>query len=80
MRILDEPKTKKSAACDGFKAETLKVISGYIHTPLTYIINKSLYFGFLRAAIKSSIVTVYKSGDEKKVTNYRPISLSNIIE
>lgn len=80
MKTINDLKNKKSAGSDGLKAETLKIISKYISKPLTYIINKCFDMGFYPAAFKSSIVIpVYKSGDEKKVTNYRPISLTTTL-
>jgi Notch-like protein len=48
----------------------------YICTPLTHICNKSILSGDFPDRTKFSIVKyIYKKGDKKNPTNYRPITL-----
>lgn len=80
IRIISDLKNKKAPGDDGLKAETLKLISEYIASPLTYIINKMFQLGKFPTALKLSIVTpIFKNGDKSEMGNYRPVSLiSNI--
>lgn len=68
---------KESAAgWDGITPLVLKKIKNHIVPPLTDLINRCLNAGVFPSDLKKSIVVpIYKSGDRKKVTNYRPISL-----
>ena len=51
-----------------------------VSLPLSIIFNLSLSSGTVPAAWKKSIVIpVFKSGDAKLPTNYRPISLTSIV-
>ena len=50
-------------------------ISSFIK-PLTYIVNKSFKSGIFPDPLKlAKIVPIFKSGDKKIISNYRPISV-----
>jgi hypothetical protein len=56
--------------------ENNKVISPYISSPFCHIFNKALPTGIFPSCLKFAvIVPIYKKGDRKNITNYRPISV-----
>ena len=47
-----------------------------IHVCLTHIVNRSLMTGIVPNALKrDKVVPIFKTGDNTKIANYRPISL-----
>lgn len=71
-------KNNTSPGPDGLSVKVLKITNKYIKDPLSYIINLVFLKNKLPTAWKTSIVTpIFKYGDSKKTTNYRPISLIN---
>ena len=66
-------------------ARILKIISNYIATKLTDLINESFQTGIFPDVFKiASICPVYKRGDPLEISNYRPIAIlplfSKVIE
>ena len=54
-------------------------INAYI-TPLTYILNQSMTEGVFPDLLKTArVIPLYKSGEKKKINNYRPIINSVIL-
>lgn len=80
IKIISQLKNDTSPGWDGIKVNTIKEIKNEIVKPLTHIINAIMERGVWPSVFSVGIVTpVYKSGDTKKVINYRPITLiSNI--
>lgn len=70
----------RNGGCDKIHSKVLKAINMYISPVLQAIFNKCIIHGVWPSALKTAeIVPIFKSGDNKLVTNYRPISLiSNI--
>ena len=65
-----------AAGCDNFPAYLGKqCINAYI-MPLTYILNQSMTEGVFPDLLKTArVIPLYKSGEKKKINNYRPISI-----
>ena len=73
-------KPKASSGPDEISTKTLKTIIPDIAKPLTHIINQSLATGFIHDNLKSStIIPIFKNGNNKLLENHRPISLLNSI-
>lgn len=80
VEFIIRDKIKNSSACgpDGIPSFLLKKIGTHVADPLAHVINFSLASGNFPSKLKLSCVSaVYKKGDNKRVENYRPISLTS---
>lgn len=70
----------KAGGVDGISVKVLKLVAGYILTPLEHIFNLCIFKAEWPSALKiAEIIPIHKSGNKLLPTNYRPISLiSNI--
>jgi len=69
-------KSKNSTGYDGISNRVLKHRVKSISKPLTHIFNNSLFTGIFPERCKYAIVQpIYKKGNKKEISNYRPISL-----
>ena len=68
-----------SPGWDGIPSRLVKrVINSYIK-PLTLLIKKSFRDGIFPDELKlAKVILIYKSGSTMELSNYRPISVSNI--
>jgi hypothetical protein len=74
--IIKSIKSKNSRGYDEISTKVLKISSNYIVSPVTYICNKIISLGIFPDRLKFSVVKpVYKKGDRRNCSNYRPISL-----
>ena len=70
---------KKTPGNDDIPAWLVKLSSNFIAQPLSWIFNKSIENGHVPSQLKiSKIIPIYKKGDKKCPSNYRPISLLSI--
>jgi len=75
-KIIKLLKPKNSSGYDGISTKLIKLSSLFISTPLTYIVNKSLFSGTFPDCMKYAVVKpLFKKGDKSKTSNYRPISI-----
>lgn len=78
LKIVKSLKSDKAPGLDGITTNTLKNIASNILVPLCHVVNSSMRFGVFPDVLKESLIKpVYKSGDRKDVSNYRPISLTS---
>lgn len=83
--IIKGLRNNSSPGWDGIKTSLVKEICDTISKPLTYIINLSLEKGIVPDELKiARVVPIFKGGDKKEQTNYRPVSvlpcMSKILE
>ena len=83
MPVTDEETSKiiasfkdSSAGWDELKPVIMKNVKHCIAKPLTHICNLSFKTGVFPQQMKTAnVVPIYKSGDEKMFSNYRPVSV-----
>ncbi|CAH2097150.1 unnamed protein product [Euphydryas editha] len=76
IREIKRLKPNKSPGPDGIANEALKIACTILTTPLTILFNKILDTSITpKEWSESNIILLYKKGDPKDVSNYRPISL-----
>ena len=69
-------KTKNSLDQNNLSSKLMKSTIYNIANPLTHIINLSLSNGVVPSAMKiAKVIPIFKTGDRKLFTNYRPISI-----
>ena len=69
-------KSKKSCGYDNVSMWLVKAVIQYIKVPLTHICNISLQSGLFPDKMKlAKVVPLFKSGDRKEISNYRPVSV-----
>ena len=78
--VIQTIKPKQSRGPDGISNHLLKHIAEEISKPLATIINKSLKEGTVPKEMKiAKIIPLFKKGQKEQMSNYRPISLLNVI-
>ena len=71
-------KANKSFGYDGISSKIIKIIAEEISKPLVHIFNLTFSIGTIPDSLNVALVTpIFKSNDEKKYENYRPISVLN---
>jgi hypothetical protein len=74
--IVTNLKANASSGDDSILPKIVRSIIEYIQTPLCTIFNKSLEQGCFPDKLKiARVIPIYKTDDEKLVSNYRPISV-----
>ncbi|OWF41080.1 RNA-directed DNA polymerase from transposon BS [Mizuhopecten yessoensis] len=79
FKTLEKLKTSKSPDPDNLHSRVLKELSSAICLPLSIIFNTSIHNGTVpKEWRKASVTAIFKKGDRKSASNYRPISLTCI--
>ena len=77
--IIKSISNKRSCGADEIPCGLLNECLLYILTPLTYLINLSLEYGYFPETLKRAIVVpIHKKGNSASVENYRPIALLSV--
>lgn len=78
--VIRSLKNSSSYGWDEIPVRILKQYSGYLITPLCYVINLSLQQGVFPDLLKTAVIKpIFKKGDKHYIDNYRPVSLlSNV--
>ena len=80
IEIINSLKPKVSSGLDELSNKIIKLIKDVIAPPLTIIINQMLNTGLFPDQLKiSKVIPLFKKGDDKLFSNYRPISLLSSI-
>ena len=76
LQLVAEVKPKKSNGHDELDMCRIKKLIPYIVVPLKHIFNLSLLNGVFPDSMKiARVIPLFKSGNTKEFSNYRPISL-----
>ena len=76
IQLVNNAKNKTSKGHDGLDMCLVKKIIPYVVTPLKHIFNTSLQKGIFPDSMKKArVIPLFKSGDVKEFSNYRPVSL-----
>jgi hypothetical protein len=79
-RIIKSLKGKNLCGYDKISTKILKIRGRFKSSPINYICNKMLFWGVFRDRLKyAEIKPLHKNDDRCEVSNYRPVSLFNII-
>jgi hypothetical protein len=73
-------KSGSASGLDGITTDLIKMCISHLAEPITYLCNLSITSGNFPDVLKIALVTpIFKAGNRKEVTNYRPISLLSVI-
>lgn len=76
MELVNKFKNKKSTDWNGVDMYIVKEVISAIVVPLTYICNLSFQVGYFPDKMKiAKVIPLFKAGDKKLYTNYRPVAI-----
>ena len=68
--------SNKSCGVDYIPTKIVKIFTPIISEPLSLLLNKAFSLGLFPDSLKvAEVVPIYKSGDKRNPSNYRPISI-----
>ena len=79
-KLLRDLKPSKSPGPDGIHPRVLKELAAEVATPLQIIFQSSVFSGTIPQSWKMANITpIFKKGDKRDPSNYRPVSLTSIV-
>lgn len=79
QQVIDDLKLKKSPGKDGIATTTIKAAKEFLSVILSHIFNLSFESGtFPRQMKEAVVITIFKGGDTRNMSNYRPIALLSV--
>ena len=76
MQIGRMLKNTSTYGSDGIVSSVVKAVISFISRPLAYIFNLSFLTGSVPSHCKvAKVIPIFKSGDQRTMRNYRPISI-----
>jgi len=79
QKVLQNLRSTKSPGPDGIHPHVLKELSTTLSTPLALIFKSSLASGTVPMSWKAANISpIFKKGDKRDPSNYRPISLTSV--
>ncbi|MGK2862648.1 MAG: RNA-directed DNA polymerase [Chitinophagaceae bacterium] len=79
LKLIDSMKDGKSCGADNISPRLIKENKSLLCQRMMYIFNLSLMKGVVPSNLKiAKVIPIFKKGDAKLITNYRPISLLSI--
>ena len=79
MNLILSLKGSKSCGADGVSPQLLKDNAFLFAEPLQYIFNLSIMNSVVPSSLKiAKVIPIFKKGDNKKPSNYRPISFLSV--
>lgn len=80
LKLISSLKTDGAPGTDLITAKIIKNSKEYLAKPISFIINQSISSGTVPNVFKHALVyPLFKSGDPKDISNYRPISLLSVV-
>ena len=77
-KVINNLDIKKAGPVDGISNKVIKCLIDFIVKPLEYIFDLAISEVVFPTHFKKTIIVpIYKSGEKKLITNYRPISLTS---
>lgn len=76
FKVIMSLKNKRSCTSDGVSTDMLKKVAWFVTDVLTHVFNKSVVNGTFPDHLKcAEVLPLFKKGDRKSISNYRPISI-----
>ena len=76
VRVVSKFKNKKACGYDDINMLVVKRVISGIAKPLTFICNKSFDSGIFPNDLKiAKVIPLFKTGNRKECSNYRPVSI-----
>nr|CAI5849067.1 unnamed protein product [Callosobruchus analis] len=78
--VINSLKNTNTVGVDNISVRVVKYIANYIATRLAHIINEAVEQAVFPRDLKiGKVIPIFKKGDDKDMSNYRPITIPTVI-